>query len=95
MLNMKANRIFKLKDNNSAYARMVGGLVALLITIIIGVLVYWSISPAITLTNDEANDSRNVTDTTASTVFGLLPIIGIVAVGGIMIGVVMRFGGGG
>ena len=89
---MKANQKFKKMDNNG-YAKIVGGLVALLITIIVGILVYWSISPSITFTTDDANDSRNGTDDTASTVFTLLPILGIVVIGGIMIGAVMRFGG--
>ena len=65
-----------------------------LITIIVGILVYWSISPAITFTTDAANDSRNNTNTQASTVFTLLPILAIVVIGGIMIAAVMRFGGG-
>jgi len=84
----------KLLGNKHGYARAVGGLVALLITIIVGILVYWQISGGITLTTDTANTSRDNVNTTATTVFQLLPIIAIVVVGGILIGLVIAFGGG-
>ena len=93
---MKANqKVMEIKSNKNAYAKIVGQLVALLITIIVGIMVFWSISGGITLTSDAANDSRNTTTTMASTVFGLLPIIALVVVGAILIGIVLRFGGGG
>ena len=82
-----------LKKSDNAYARMVGGLVALLITIIVGILVYWQISGGITLTSDTANTSRDGVNTMATTVFGLLPIIAIVVIGSILIGLVIGFGG--
>ena len=42
---MKANRKFKdFKNNNAGFARIIGGLVALLICILVGVLIYWSIA---------------------------------------------------
>jgi len=91
---MKANRKFKELKDNSAYAQVVGGLVALLITIIVGIMVYWQISGSLTLPNDTANTSRDNVNSTASTVFGLLPIIAIVMVGAILIGIVMSFAGG-
>jgi len=89
---MKANRSFR--EDKNGYARAVGGLVALLITIIVGILVYWQISGGITLNNDTANTSRDNVNTTATTTFNLLPIIAIVVVGGILIGLVIAFGGG-
>ena len=90
---MKANMKFReLKDDNKGYAKAVGGLVALLITIIVGILVYWQISGGITLTSDTANTSRDNVNTTATTVFQLLPIIAIVVVGMILIGLVVKFG---
>jgi len=85
----------KLFKNENGYAKVVGGLVALLITIIVGILVYWQISGSITLTTDAANTSRDNVNTTASTVFGLLPIIAIVVVGSILIGIVLSFAGRG
>jgi len=82
----------KFLKNKAGYAAMVGGLVALLITIIVGILVYWQISGSITLTTDSANTSRDAVNTTAGTVFNLLPIIAIVVIGSIMIGLVVGFG---
>ena len=90
---MKANK--KFVENKDGYARAIGGLVALLITIIVGIMVYWQISGSLTLPNDTANTSRDNVNTTAGTVFNLLPIVAIVIVGGILIGLVIAFGGGG
>lgn len=90
---MKANQSVKLKENDNGYARVVGGLVALLLTIIIGVLVFWQVNGAITLTSDTANTSRNQTTTMASTIFSLLPIIALVVVAGVILAIVLGFGG--
>jgi len=81
--------------NKFGYTGMVGGLVALLITIIVGILVYWQLSGSITLTSDSANTSRDGVNTMASTVFSLLPIIALVVVASIILAVVMGFGKGG
>jgi len=90
---MKANqKLRELRDDKTGYAKAVGGLVALLITIIVGILVYWQISGGITLSSDTANTSRDNVNTTATTVFQLLPIIAIVVVGMILIGLVVKFG---
>jgi len=90
---MKANR--KLIENQDGVsAGIVGGLVALLITIIVGILVYWQLSGSITLTSDAGNTSRDGVNTMASTVFALLPIIALVVVASIILGVVVGFGGG-
>jgi hypothetical protein len=80
--------------NRKGYTAMVGGLVALLITIIVGILVYWQLSGSITLTSDTANTSRDGVNTMASTVFSLLPIIALVVVASIILAVVMGFGRG-
>ena len=81
--------------DKTGYARVVGGLVALLITIIAGVLVFWEFNDAVTLGSAAANTSRNATTSMASTVFGLLPLIALVVVASIILSVVMGFGGGG
>lgn len=71
---MKANQKLKLmKGDTSANAKVVGGLVALLLTIIVGVLVFWEVNDSITLSSSDANTSRNETTDMASTVFSLLP----------------------
>ena len=44
---MKANKKTKLAGNNTGYVKVVGGLVALLLMIIVGVLVYWETQGAI------------------------------------------------
>ena len=93
---MKANQKFKdIKADKTAYTKVVGGLVALLLTIIIGVLVFWEVNDAITLSSDDANTSRNQTTDMASTVFTLLPIVALVIVAAIILGVVLGFGGSG
>jgi NADH:ubiquinone oxidoreductase subunit 6 (subunit J) len=92
---MKANQsIREIKQDKKAYTRVVGGLVALLLTIIIGVLVFWEVNDSITLSSDTANTSRNQTTSMASTVFSLLPLIALVVVAAIILAVVLGFGGG-
>jgi len=90
---VKANRKFRLIDNNLAYTKVVGGLVALLLTIIIGVLVFWNVSDSITMESAEASESKNRTTEMAKTVLNLLPIVAIVVVAAIILGVVLTFGG--
>ena len=93
---MKANQnIREIKDDKAAYTKVVGGLVALLLTIIVGVLVFWEVNDSITLSSDAANTSRTETTTMASTVFSLLPIVALVIVAAIILAVVLGFGGGG
>jgi hypothetical protein len=89
--NMKAKAF---KKDDSGYLKVVGGLVALLIMIIIGILVFWEVNDSITLGSDAANTSRNTTTSMASTVFGLLPLIALVVVAAIILGVILAFGAG-
>lgn len=92
---IKANRKFKsLPSDRAAYTQVVGGLVALMLTIIIGVLVFWEVSDSIDLESDDANASKNETLDMATTVFSLLPLIALVVVASIILAVVMGFGGG-
>jgi peptidoglycan biosynthesis protein MviN/MurJ (putative lipid II flippase) len=84
-----------LKDKN-ANVRLVMGLVTLLITIVVGILVFWQINGSLDPTGSGyISTSRNTTNETAGTIFSLLPIVGIIAVAGIMLAYVSRFGGGG
>ena len=92
---MKANKALReMKNDRSGYVKVVGGLVALLIMIIVGIMVFWETSDSITLSSSDANDSRDSTTDMASTVFDLLPIIGLAVVASIIIGVIIGFGGG-
>ena len=100
---MKANKFFKqrrsLKHDNLAIAAQLGMVVALLVSILVGVLVYYQIAKS---SNDTTNTPTgrsiragyNVTNATASTVFTLAPIVGIVAIAGIILYIVTRFGQG-
>ena len=93
---MKANR--KIKDigsDKSGYVKVVGGLVALLLMIIVGIMVYWETSDSITLSSTDANTSRDGVNSMATTVFDLLPIIALAVVASIIIGVIIGFGGSG
>jgi uncharacterized membrane protein YjgN (DUF898 family) len=91
---MKANQSIKqLKPNNEGYVKIVGGLVALLLMIIVGILVFWETSDAIDLSSAAGNDSKNKTTEMATTVFSLLPIIALAVVASIIIGVIIGFGG--
>ena len=92
---MKANQCFKnIKHDSSGYVQVVGGLVALLLMIIVGIMVYWETSDSITLSSDSANTSRDGVNTMATTVFDLLPIIALAVVASIIIGVIIGFGAG-
>ena len=93
---MKANQAIKnLKNDKAGYVKIVGGLVALLLMIIVGILVFWETSDSIVLNSAEANESKNKTTDMASTVFSLLPIIALAVVASIIIGVIIGFGGKG
>jgi len=84
-----------LLKNKQAYTKVVGGLIALLVTIGVGALVFWEITDNFDGTSSEANDSLNETQDMASTVFDLLPIIALVVVATIIIGIVVGMGGKG
>ena len=94
---MKANIKSKnLKQDNHAnyYAGAVGGLVALLVVIGVGAMIFYQITDNFEGTNNETNDTIDNTQEMGSTVFGLLPIIALVVVAAIIIGVVMHMGVG-
>jgi len=91
---MKSNQKFKqLRTENSGYTKVVGGLIALLVTIGVGALVFWEITDNFEGSSAEANDSMNSTTDMAATVFDLLPIIALVVVAAIIIGIVVKMGG--
>ena len=58
---MKANFKYKnLKEDNTAYVKVIGGLVALLLMIIIGVLVYWETTGSIDSFDDTISEEITV-----------------------------------
>lgn len=83
----------KLKKDEKGYARVVGTVVAALVVIVIGLIVFVQVSDSIKLTDATAQTVQSNVNSTAATVFSLAPIIVIVLVAGIILGVVSRFGG--
>jgi hypothetical protein len=72
------------------------GLVMLLVTIVIGLLVYWEVNTSISVEIPGSTAAAwNSTNSTAGTIFTLLPIIGIIMIAGIMLYYISRFGGEG
>ena len=95
---MKANQKIKtLREDSSGLAKIIGGLVAFLVAIIIGILVFYSVNDNLSYSMWMGSGHAaawNNTNTTASTVWTLLPIIGIVVIAGIILAVIIGFGGG-
>lgn len=81
--------------NEYANAAAIGVVVALMISISIGVLVFYKLNQAIVTaggTADNIGDIFNSTNATALTVWTLLPIIAIVIIAGVVLATVMGFG---
>ena len=78
-------------------AAMVGGLVAILVVIVIGLLVFTEISGSINTGSADGIAAHANVNTTAQTVFTLAPIVAVVLVASIILAVVTGFGksGGG
>lgn len=86
----------KFLKNNRAFAQQMGAMVALLVAIIVGVLVFYSVNGGINFSGGGTVASRatwNTTNSTASTVWTLLPIVAIVMIASIILAVVTGFGG--
>lgn len=77
------------KMGEKAYAAAVGGLIALLMVIIVGVLVFFSFSNSITGPTYAARYAINNTTAMAGTVFSMLNILPLVVIAGIIIGVII------
>jgi multidrug resistance efflux pump len=84
----------KILKNKQGYAQVVGTLIALLVVIAIGAMIFFQILGSFDTTpgTPAANVSDDVSDM-GSTIFGLLPIIALVVVAAIIIGVVVGMGG--
>lgn len=84
----------KLKADERGFAAAVGAVIAVLVSIVVGILVYYKIAGSINgLPAAGVTAAANV-NTTANTVFTLAPIVGIVMIAGIVLAVVMGFGRG-
>jgi len=101
---MKLLQIIKqlLRDNNGN-VQMIGGVVAILVTLIVAVLVFYNIAGSIDTEDIDKNfggenetPAENATEATmdqAGTFFSIAPIIAIVAVAVVILGYVTRIGG--
>lgn len=83
----------KLSMDNRAYVQAVGALVALLVTIGVGAIVFFEITATFDGQAD-ADAAVNDTEDMGATVFELLPIIALVVVASIIIGIVITMGAG-
>jgi heme/copper-type cytochrome/quinol oxidase subunit 2 len=90
----------KLFKSNLAQAGMVGAAIGILITIIIGALIYFSVAGSLDTTSIDAKldgtPAANATtnaNNQASTFFTIAPIIAVVIVAVVVIGYVNRIGG--
>jgi NADH:ubiquinone oxidoreductase subunit 6 (subunit J) len=93
---MKANQKFKgLKEDRDGYTQVVGGLIALLVVIGVGAMIFFQITDSFAGTSDSANESMEGVQDMGETIFGLLPIIALVIVASIIIAVVVGMGGDG
>jgi hypothetical protein len=83
------------KLNDYADGAMIGMVVALMVAIAIGVLIFYKLNQAVVTaggTSDAIGDIFNSTNSTALTVWTLLPIVGIVVIAGVVLAIVMGFG---
>ena len=93
-MNIK-EKLLELRYDDNAIARAIGGLVALLVGIIIGVMVFYEINESILFTGvnyTHYNTAWTSLNTTAQTVWTMAPIVAIVAIAGIVLCVIMTFG---
>lgn len=86
-----------LKDVTTGSAAALGACIAGLVAIIIGVLVWFKLDAALvsagwSVMSTGGKTAWNSTNTTANTVWTLMPIIAIVIIAGVILAVVMGFG---
>ena len=92
------NKAIDFLENKKAQFDMsvIGALASFFIVIIVTVMIYWKLVGSFTMPNAQANATVNTTNAMFGTVFGLLPIVGLVVVAALIIGIVITgFGGGG
>jgi len=92
----------KLLNNESGAAEMIGVVIAGLVSIIIGVLIWYKINTAVFTAGPSALGAGttrayqlavwNSSNNSANTVWTLFPIVAIVVVAGVILAIVMGFG---
>lgn len=82
----------KFLENEAGIAAAVGGIVALLTAIVVGILIYYKIAGSLKDLPAAGVTAADGVNTTANTVFTLAPIVGIVMIAGLILAIVMGFG---
>ena len=77
-------------------AAMVGVVIAGLVSIVIGVLIWYKMNSAIYVANGSVKGAQgavwNTSNASANTIWTLFPIVAIVLIAGVILAVVMGFG---
>jgi hypothetical protein len=86
-----------LKNNKAeSPASMVGVVIAGLVAIVIGVLIWYKMNTAIYTANGSVKGAQgavwNTSNASANTIWTLFPIVAIVVIAGVILAVVMGFG---
>jgi len=86
-------------EEGGGFSNTVVGIIVLLIGIILALMIFWEVNsaiPGIDTVNENNNYEAvwNSTNTTAGTIFSLLPIVAIIIVAGLMLFYIGRFGAG-
>jgi hypothetical protein len=89
-----------LKDENASIPGLVIGVVAFLIAVIVGLMIWYKIDSSLanattfTALPAGARAAWNSTNTTANSTWTLAPIVGLVLIAGVIIATIMMFAGG-
>lgn len=81
-----------LLKNEAGIAGAVGGIIALLVSIVVGLMIYYKIAGSLKDLPTAGVTAAAGVNTTANTVFTLAPIVGIVMIASLILAVVMGFG---
>jgi len=86
-----------LKNNKAeSPASMVGVVIAGLVSIVIGILIWYKMNTAIYTANGSVKGAQgavwNTSNASANTIWTLFPIVAIVVISGVILAVVMGFG---
>lgn len=82
-----------LKDNHG-FAQYIGAVVAILVVIVVGLVVYYKIAGSINGLPAAGVTAAASVNTTANSVFTLAPITALVLIASIIIGAILMFAGG-
>jgi len=97
---MKANQFLQeLKEDRTAYAKAVSGLIGILLIIVIGVIVFYRLIEAADTegnlqgtVRNQSNVSMNATTSMAGTIFSILPLIALIVLAMILMAVILGLG---